>query len=113
MDSPSPVVDVLRRLAGPASEDVTDAELISRFVESRDSNAFAALVRRHGGLVWGACRRRLRDAHAAEDAFLATFLALARHAGSVRKPDALAAWLHRVAVRCSTAFRTPRYHMAT
>jgi RNA polymerase sigma factor (sigma-70 family) len=113
MDSPSPVVDVLRRLAGSASDDVSDAELISRFVNSRDANAFAALVRRHGGLVWGACRRRLRDVHAAEDAFQATFLALARHAGSIRRADALAAWLHRVAVRCSAAFRPPRYHMAT
>lgn len=108
----APVIDVLRRLAGPGPDDVSDADLLGRFVASHDPAAFEALVRRHGRLVWGTCRRRLRDAHAAEDAFQTTFLALARHASAVRRPDALAAWLHRVAVRCSAEFRPPRYHMS-
>jgi hypothetical protein len=63
------VIDALRRLAGPGPADVSDADLLSRFVVHKDASAFEALVRRHGGLVWGACRRRLKDAHAAEDAF--------------------------------------------
>jgi RNA polymerase sigma factor (sigma-70 family) len=108
MNSPPPVIDALRRLAGPGPSDIADAELLARFVSSRDEAAFEALVRRHGGLVWGACRRRLRDPHAAEDAFQTTFLALARHATTIRRPDALGAWLHRVAVRCTAAFRPPR-----
>lgn len=96
-------IDAIRRLAGPAPDDGGDADLLRRFTISRDERAFEALVRRHGPLVWGACRRRLRDLHAAEDAFQMTFLALSRHAASVRTPEALGAWLHRVAVRCASA----------
>lgn len=100
-----PVIDALRRWTGSAPADAPDADLLGRFVATKDPAAFEALVRRHGPVVWGACRRRLRDAHAAEDAFQTTFLALARHAASVRQPAALGAWLHRVAVRCAGAVR--------
>ena len=82
MFHPPPVLDALRRLAGAGSADVSDADLLARYVHGHDTAAFEALVRRHGGLVWGACRRRLRDPHAAEDAFQTTFLALARHAAN-------------------------------
>lgn len=76
----------------------SDLELLRRFIDSRDEGAFAALLQRHGSLVFGVCRQILRDAHDAEDAFQAVFLVLARKAGAIRRPGSLAAWLHRVAL---------------
>src|SRR5829696_1120288 len=83
----------------PDAAGVPDADLLARFRDARDEAAFELLVYRHGPLVWAACRRLLRDRHAAEDAFQATFLALARRAGSIRRTRSVPAWLHRVAVR--------------
>ena len=90
----------IRSLAGPR-DGAADSELLARYRATRDDRAFAALVARHGPAVLGTCRRILADPHAAEDAFQATFLVLARRAGSVRKPAALGCWLHGVAVRVS------------
>jgi RNA polymerase sigma factor (sigma-70 family) len=96
---------VLRHIRGlVAAEDLgalPDRELLDRFVRRRDEAAFAALVRRHGALVLGICRRLLRDAHDAEDACQAVFLVLARKAASIRPHASLASWLHGVAYRVS------------
>jgi RNA polymerase sigma factor (sigma-70 family) len=91
------------RPAVPAAP--TDGELLDRYARGRDQRAFEALVRRHGPRVFGVCRRVLRDPHAAEDAFQATFLVLARKAGGIARPDALAGWLHGVAVRVARKAR--------
>jgi RNA polymerase sigma factor (sigma-70 family) len=91
---------VLDRLAPPLNHG-TDAEVLARFIQDRDEAAFAHLVRRFGPLVMGVCRRVLGNLPEAEDAFQATFWALARRAGSIRNPKTLPAWLHAVAVRTS------------
>jgi RNA polymerase sigma factor (sigma-70 family) len=93
---PAQLLAHVRRLALPSDSD-TDAALLDRFARSRDGDAFAALVRRHGPMVYGVCRRVLHDAHAAEDAAQAAFLMLARKAAALRDPDRLAAWLHGTA----------------
>src|SRR5206468_695166 len=67
--------------------------------------AFAELVRRHGGLVWGACRRGLPDPADAEDAFQATFLVLVRRAHRLKTASAIGPWLYRVAVWTSRNLR--------
>src|SRR5262245_63750080 len=83
----------------------SDAILLSRFVLSDDANAFAALLRRHGPMVFGVCRRLLRHQQDAEDAFQAAFLVLARKARSVVKRDSVGGWLYRVAYRIALQAR--------
>ncbi len=82
---------ILRDAAG-----LTDAQLMGYFVERRDEAAFAALVKQHGPMVWGVCRRLLNH-HDAEDAFQATFLVLARKAASILPRERVANWLYGVA----------------
>src|SRR5438093_2555158 len=76
---------------------LTDGQLLGCYVDHRDETAFAALVRRHGPMVWGVCRRVLRGHQDAEDAFQATFLVLVRKAASVVSRELVANWLYGVA----------------
>src|SRR6516225_10421299 len=91
------VLDHLKRVLGHDEGGPTDGQLLARFVAERDESAFAALVRRHGPMVLGVCRRVLRDRHAAEDAFQATFLVLLRRARFLDRRGSLAGWLYTVA----------------
>jgi RNA polymerase sigma factor (sigma-70 family) len=78
-----------------------DGQLLAWYAASGDEAAFEALVARHGPMVLATCRGILRHEPDIEDAFQATFLVLARKAGSVRGGDALGGWLHRVAYRAA------------
>src|SRR5262249_24908182 len=86
----------LRGLRPPAARDQSDRQLLQRFAALRDEAAFALLVERHGGLVYGVCRRLLRHAQDAEDAFQAAFLVLARKAGTIPWRDDVGNWLYAV-----------------
>lgn len=87
-------------LDGPPS----DAALVTRYARLNDHGAFAELLRRHGPVVLGVCRRTLGHADA-DDAFQAVFLVLARKAGAVRPPGSVGGWLYGVAVRVSKKAR--------
>jgi RNA polymerase sigma factor (sigma-70 family) len=85
---------------------MSDAQLLARFSEARDTQgeaAFRELIQRHGPMVMGVCWHILRRPHDADDAFQATFLVLVRKARSIRVRESLGPWLHSVAYR--TALR--------
>jgi RNA polymerase sigma factor (sigma-70 family) len=84
------------------SSQQTDGALLRAFVESNDQAAFEALLRRHGPMVLRVCARSMGNLQDAEDALQATFLLLAQRAGSIRKQESLASWLHGVAYRMAT-----------
>jgi RNA polymerase sigma factor (sigma-70 family) len=83
----------------------TDRDLLHAFATRRDEAAFAALVERHGPLVWDVCRRLLRDEHDAEDAFQASFLVLARKAGALPWREDVGNWMYAVALRVARKAR--------
>lgn len=89
----------LHHWLGSAAKSAEDGQLLERFVQQRDEEAFAELVSRHGPLVFGLCRRLLVHVQDAEDVFQATFLVLACKAASIRKTESLSCWLHSVAYR--------------
>lgn len=104
--SPGLLPTLIRHLRRPPGANPSaDAELVRRFVVLRDGEAFEELLRRHGPLVWGVCRRRLSNRADAEDAFQSTFLVLAKRAAAIRRPEALGCWLYGVAHRVAGRMR--------
>ncbi len=96
----SSVLRHIHQISGsPDAPEMSDAQLLQDFLSERDESAFRLLMERHGRMVLNVCRHVLRQHQDAEDAFQATFLILARNAGSIRKGTALASWLYGVAYR--------------
>jgi|GEM_PF-6627971 len=105
-EQPVAILDPLRRLINrQAGNALSDAQLLENFVTRRDEASFEVLVWRHGAMVLALCKRVLRDAHEAEDAFQATFLVFARKADSIGRGEVLAAWLYKVAYRIAIRLR--------
>jgi RNA polymerase sigma factor (sigma-70 family) len=88
-----------------AMTEAPDAQLVERFARGHEEAPFAALVRRHGPMVWSVSRRVLANLHDAEDVFQATFLLLARKAQAIRKAESVGSWLHGVAQRLALKVR--------
>jgi RNA polymerase sigma factor (sigma-70 family) len=100
------VVGHLRRVALLADgAGQTDGQLLTRFIEERDEAAFAALVRRHGTMVMGVCKRVLRHEQDAQDAFQATFIVLVRKAASIVPREMVGNWLYGVAQQTAIRVR--------
>src|SRR5947209_12724557 len=105
------VLRFLHRMAdAKQARDLSDADLLGRFVSGHEESAFTLLVQRHGPMVLGVCQRVLHNLHAAEDAFQATFVVLARRAAALHGQGSLASWLNGVAWRVA---RTARLQTAT
>ncbi len=108
--SANPLSGVLERLRFEAVRQngagMTDGQLLGHFLSRRDEAAFEALVRRHGPMVLGVCRRILHSSEDAEDAFQATFLVLVRKAASIHNRELLGNWLYGVAYRTALDARS-------
>jgi RNA polymerase sigma factor (sigma-70 family) len=116
----SEVIQHLRRaVLLPDGAGLTDGQLLEDYISHRNEAALAALVGRHGPMVWGVCRRVLRNYHDAEDAFQATFLVLVRKATSIHSSASVGSWLYGVAhqtalkARATTAKRATRERQVT
>ena len=102
----TPMNRVIQQLRAACGRDtLTDGELLNRFLSQRDDVALAALVRRHGPMVWGVCRRLLRSHHDAEDAFQATLLVLVQKAATLPNRETVGNWLYGVAHQTAVRMR--------
>ena len=107
MAKPTGILEHLRRIEIRKDGGLlTDAQLLECYLADRDDAAFEGLVRRHGPMVFGVCRRVLSDVHDAEDAVQATFLVLVRKAASIEPREMVGNWLHGVAYSTSVRARS-------
>ncbi len=104
----SEIVQCLHNALLGQDANLTDGQLLDRFVDYQDTAALEGLMRRHGPMVWGICRRILQNHHDAEDAFQATFLVLVRKAASIRSGAKAGNWLYGVARQTALKARATR-----
>jgi RNA polymerase sigma factor (sigma-70 family) len=100
----------LMQTLGMDEGQLSDAQLLERFVLARDEAAFQSLLWRHGPMVLGLCQRMLRHRHDAEDVFQAVFLVFFRKAHSISRRDRVASWLYKVAYRLAVKVRAQTAH---
>jgi RNA polymerase sigma factor (sigma-70 family) len=104
----------MQNVAGSTSpSELTDERLLRDYLASQDAGAFAAIMRRHGGMVSAVCRRMLWREQDVEDAFQATFLVLLRKAPSLSRPKLLGNWLYGVAYRVASKIRHANFRHRT
>src|SRR5262249_50225547 len=107
----SPLGSVIAHVRGAATlrdGGAADGHLLECFITRGDETASETLVRRHGPMVLGVCRRVLRHPEDAEDAFQATFLVLVRKATTIGRRELLGNWLYGVAYRAALEARAAR-----
>src|SRR5262245_41470361 len=102
--SKATLIQLLDRVIG-ARDGELDSSFLSRFLAQRDEDAFAALVHRHGPLVYGTCLRILGNRDESDDAFQAVFFVLARRAHTLKRDRSIGPWLHGVALRVAKKLR--------
>ena len=101
----APLVQLLRQFRLQRGGTTTDAELLELFISQRDEDAFETLVRRHGPMVLGVCRRILHNEADVEDCFQATFLVLVRKAAALRRRGLVSNWLYGTARKAALKAR--------
>jgi RNA polymerase sigma factor (sigma-70 family) len=105
----APLMSMLHHVRTPAADDGSDQELVQRYAATADAAAFTALVRRHGPLVHGVCRRVLGAGPDLDDAFQATFVVLLKKVVTIRKQASIASWLYGVAYRLAIDLKSKRH----
>jgi RNA polymerase sigma factor (sigma-70 family) len=106
--SSNSVLTYLRSLVVRQGAADDDRELLRRFAEARDGDAFAVLMQRYGPMVLNQARRIVGDEQLAEDVFQAAFLLLSHKIHTIRRPESLPCWLHGVAHRLALQARQTR-----
>lgn len=74
---------------------LSDQELLRRYVQDHSEAAFTALVERHVDLVYSVALRLVIERQLAEDVTQSVFLAVIREAVKLQNCAVLSAWLHR------------------
>src|SRR4051812_1761648 len=76
-------------------DELSDQSLLQQYVSRGSEQAFAALVRRHMSLVFGAAMRKLGNRSLAEEITQTVFVLLARKAPFLCQRGNLSGWLHQ------------------